>query len=78
MGRLAQVAHVLPAGATVVAESGISTRADVVAAAAAGADAVLVGESLVRSDNPAAMVADLLGQPATDRAGAPLAHRPFE
>jgi indole-3-glycerol phosphate synthase len=77
-GRLAQVAHVLPAGATVVAESGISTRADVVAAAAAGADAVLVGESLVRSDNPAAMVADLLGQPATDRAGAPLAHRPFE
>jgi indole-3-glycerol phosphate synthase len=60
-GRLARVAHALPAGATVVAESGISSRADVVAAAAAGADAVLVGESLVRSDDPAAMVADLLG-----------------
>jgi indole-3-glycerol phosphate synthase len=69
-GRLAQVAHALPAAATVVAESGISTRADVVAAAAAGADAVLVGESLVRSDDPAAMVASLLGRPAIDRAGA--------
>jgi indole-3-glycerol phosphate synthase len=44
-----------------VAESGISSRADVEAAAAAGADAVLVGESLVRSDDPAAMVAGLLG-----------------
>lgn len=62
-GRLAQVAHALPAGATVVAESGIASRADVVAAAAAGADAVLVGESLVRSDDPAAMLADLLGRP---------------
>jgi indole-3-glycerol phosphate synthase len=69
-GRLAQVAHALPAGATVVAESGISTRADVVAAAAAGADAVLVGESLVRSDDPAAMVASLLGRPATEPADA--------
>jgi indole-3-glycerol phosphate synthase len=69
-GRLAQVAHALPAGATVVAESGISTRADVVAAAAAGADAVLVGESLVRSDDPAAMVAGLLGRPAVHPADA--------
>jgi len=69
-GRLAQVAHALPAGATVVAESGIGNRADVVAAAAAGAHAVLVGESLVRSDDPAATLAGLLGRPATDRAGA--------
>jgi indole-3-glycerol phosphate synthase len=61
-GRLGQVAHALPAGATVVAESGITSRADVVAAAAAGADAVLVGESLVRSDDPATKVADLLGR----------------
>jgi indole-3-glycerol phosphate synthase len=76
-GRLAQVAHALPAAATVVAESGISTRADVVAAAAAGADAVLVGESLVRSDDPAAMVAGLLGRPAIEQPDAE-ARRPTE
>ena len=35
-------------------------RADVAAAAAAGADAVLVGESLVRAHDPAAAVAELL------------------
>ena len=62
-GRLAQVAHALPRGATVVAESGIGGRADVLAAEAAGAHAVLVGESLVRSDDPAATLAGLLGRP---------------
>jgi indole-3-glycerol phosphate synthase len=69
-GRLAQVAHALPPGATVVAESGIASRADVLAAEAAGAHAVLVGESLVRSDDPAATLAGLLGRPADDRTGA--------
>jgi indole-3-glycerol phosphate synthase len=63
-GRLAQVAHALPPGATVVAESGIGSRADVQAAAAAGAHAVLVGETLVRSNDPAATLAALLGRPA--------------
>ena len=60
-GRLAQVVHALPRGATVVAESGIGSRADVLAAEAAGAHAVLVGETLVRSDDPAATLAALLG-----------------
>jgi indole-3-glycerol phosphate synthase len=68
--RLAQVAHALPPGATVVAESGIASRADVQAAAAAGAHAVLVGESLVRSDDPATTLATLLGRPTTNRPGA--------
>jgi tryptophan synthase beta chain len=65
-GRLAAVRDALPAGAVVVAESGIRSRRDVAAAAAAGADAVLVGETLVRADDPAAAVGDLLGrrQPA--------------
>jgi indole-3-glycerol phosphate synthase len=62
-GRLAAVRGALPAGAVVVAESGIATRADVEAAAAAGADAVLVGESLVRSDHPAMAVRELLAWP---------------
>lgn len=45
-----------------VAESGITCRADVEALDAAGFHAVLVGESLVRSPDPTAAVADLLGR----------------
>jgi indole-3-glycerol phosphate synthase len=59
-GRFAAVRGALPGGAVLVAESGIRDRADVEAAAAAGADAVLVGESLVRAHDPAAAVAGLL------------------
>jgi indole-3-glycerol phosphate synthase len=40
------------AGAIVVAESGVKTREDVEAAAGAGADAVLVGETLMRAQFP--------------------------
>jgi indole-3-glycerol phosphate synthase len=49
-----------PAGATIVSESGIASRADVVRVAAAGAHAVLVGEALSRSGDPAAKVRELL------------------
>ena len=43
-----------------VAESGIAGRSDVVAAAAAGASAILVGETLMRADDPSAAVHGLL------------------
>jgi len=59
-GRFAAVREALPAGTVLVAESGIRTRADVLAAAAAGADAILVGEHLVRADDPTMAVRDLL------------------
>jgi indole-3-glycerol phosphate synthase len=50
-------------GATLVAESGIHTRADVQALERAGARAVLVGESLMRSPKGiAAKVSELLGR----------------
>jgi indole-3-glycerol phosphate synthase len=49
-----------PAGATIVSESGIASRADVARVAAAGAHAVLVGEALSRSGDPAAKVRELL------------------
>jgi indole-3-glycerol phosphate synthase len=39
----------IPAGTTVVAESGFSSRAELDALASAGVDAVLVGEALMRS-----------------------------
>jgi indole-3-glycerol phosphate synthase len=44
----------LPAGVTLVAESGVRTRADVDRLAAAGVDAVLVGEALVRAGHTGA------------------------
>jgi indole-3-glycerol phosphate synthase len=68
-GRFAAVRDALPAGATVVAESGIRTRADVEAAAAAGADAVLVGETLVLAADPAAAAAALLAASPRTQAG---------
>ncbi|MGH7266443.1 MAG: indole-3-glycerol phosphate synthase TrpC, partial [Candidatus Rokuibacteriota bacterium] len=50
-----------PAGARVVSESGVATRADVVRVAAAGAHAILVGEALSRSGDPAAKIQELIG-----------------
>jgi indole-3-glycerol phosphate synthase len=44
-----QLAPRIPAGVVVVSESGIRTAADVVRVAAAGADAVLVGEVFIRT-----------------------------
>ncbi len=49
--------------AVVVAESGIHTRAQGAAAELAGADAILVGSSLMRADDPAAKLGELLSRP---------------
>ena len=49
----------VPGDVVVVGESGIHGRADVERLAAAGVDAVLVGETLVRADDPQAAVAAL-------------------
>lgn len=51
----------VPAGVVVVAESGISGRPEVETLQSEGIDAVLVGESLMRSEDPRAAVAELLG-----------------
>jgi indole-3-glycerol phosphate synthase len=48
-----------------VSESGLKTAADFAAAQAAGADAVLVGESLLRDANPGQALARLLGPGGT-------------
>lgn len=45
----------------VVTESGIRTRADVLTVKRAGASAMLVGETLMRSPDPAATIRELLG-----------------
>lgn len=51
----------VPEHCTLVAESGIRTREDVLRLEAAGIDAMLVGESLLRSEDPSAAAAALLG-----------------
>lgn len=50
-----------PAGAVVVAESGIQTADDVARMRAAGAGAALIGETLMRSPDKKAMLAELRG-----------------
>jgi len=54
----APLAGSIPAGALVIAESGVRDAADVEQYAADGANAVLVGEALVRHNDPAATIAD--------------------
>ena len=52
----------IPADRVAVMESGIASRADVEAAVAAGASAILVGEALMRSGDPRAAVRALTGE----------------
>ena len=56
----AQVAPRIPEGVIKIAESGVRGPHDLLAYAASGADAVLVGESLVTEKDPRAAVADLV------------------
>ena len=51
----------IPSSLIRVAESGISSRADVIEAAQAGASAILVGEALVKSGDPISAMRELLG-----------------
>jgi len=55
-----RLAEKIPAGVTKVAESGIHSAADVQRLAAAGYDAFLVGEHLMKSGDPASAVRTLL------------------
>ena len=50
----------IPAGCVTVAESGVTGPADAAAYAAQGADAVLVGEALVRTGDPLAAAAAIV------------------
>ncbi len=52
-----------PRDRVVIAESGIESRAQGAAAELAGADAILVGSTLMRAPDPAAKLAELLSRP---------------
>ncbi|HTW21181.1 MAG TPA: indole-3-glycerol phosphate synthase TrpC [Mycobacteriales bacterium] len=56
----ARIAPLLPPPTIRIAESGVRGPHDLLACAAAGADAVLVGEGLVKADVPRQAVADLV------------------
>jgi indole-3-glycerol phosphate synthase len=49
----------VPAGKTVVSESGIADRGTLEELERVGVDAVLIGEALMRADDPAAKVREL-------------------
>lgn len=55
------LAPLVPDGVTLVSESGIATREDVERVKAAGAGVILVGETLMRSDDPGRTIRELLG-----------------
>jgi indole-3-glycerol phosphate synthase len=63
----ARVATSLPSRVPMVAESGFKTRQEVLAAAAAGARAVLVGEALMTAEDPGAKARELLGAVVASR-----------
>jgi indole-3-glycerol phosphate synthase len=60
--RAVRMAGVIPAGIVTVAESGVRGRDDARSLEAAGYHAVLVGETLVTSADPAASIRELIGR----------------
>ncbi|KNC18900.1 indole-3-glycerol phosphate synthase [Arthrobacter sp. RIT-PI-e] len=72
-GVFAPLAGLIPAGTVVIAESGVRDATDVADYAGNGAQAVLVGEALVRHRDPAATIAEFrtVGRAAWDHADAP-------
>lgn len=56
-----RIKRAIPAEVITVAESGIESRADVERLEAAGFDAILVGETLMRAENPGEKLRELLG-----------------
>lgn len=63
-----ELAHKLPKSAVRVAESGIRTHADIARMSAAGYNAFLIGESLMREADPGAALAALLAREAVAKA----------
>jgi indole-3-glycerol phosphate synthase len=62
LAAFSQLIPEIPSTILRVAESGISARSEVEIAQSAGAQAILVGETLVKSGDPAAAIDQLLGR----------------
>jgi indole-3-glycerol phosphate synthase len=63
--RFAQLAPLLPPGAVAVAESGVSTAGDACRVRRLGYRLALIGTALMRRDDPAALLAEMLGAART-------------
>ena len=59
--------NAVPSNVVVVSESGIRSRPDVERLGRAGVDAILVGESLLATDDPSVAAGDLSGVPMVAR-----------
>src|SRR2546425_3791340 len=71
LGGAERLVTLVPAGVPVIAESGIATRADVERMAAAGADLVLVGQSVGGNGEPQPAVRELAGGRGQGGGGGP-------
>jgi indole-3-glycerol phosphate synthase len=69
LGIAESLSAMLPADAVAVAESAVRSASDAARMAAAGFDAVLVGEALVRAPDPAALVREMTAASVGRRAG---------
>jgi indole-3-glycerol phosphate synthase len=68
LGVAERLASMLPPDVVAVAESAVRTPTDAYRMGAAGFDAVLVGEALVRADDAASLVRELASAPVSRRA----------
>jgi indole-3-glycerol phosphate synthase len=64
-GTFERLFPLVPPGVTTVCESGVRTGGDMLRVAERGADAVLIGEELMRAENPATRLRELREQSAT-------------
>lgn len=68
LGITLRLAKRIPADKLIVSESGIHKREDVLRLVEAGIHAMLVGESLIRADDTAAKIRELMGVPTPSQA----------
>ncbi|MEY4762456.1 MAG: hypothetical protein RLZZ200_2312 [Pseudomonadota bacterium] len=68
-GRLEEMAHLLPGTVPRVAESGVGDAGDAARLAACGYDMALVGSALMKSPDPASLLADMLRAGRAARVG---------
>ena len=61
-GVFSQIIPKIPSEIIKIAESGISNRGEVADLETLGVNGILVGETLVRSSNPGAAIAELMGR----------------
>ena len=62
LGTTLRLRPLIPSNLLVVSESGIQTRSDLQSLATAGVDAVLVGTSLMRAEDPGQKLRQLIGK----------------